>query len=68
MRRCKVYLLVLISCHCCKLRLRKGERVHALGWKRWNLGQVHAGVMLDHMDAWLVSVHGLQDDLCCVRE
>lgn len=58
------YLLVLIRRHGGEFGLLEREGLHPLGRKRLDLRQVEAGILGDNVDAGLVLVHGLKDDLC----
>lgn len=59
----QLYLLILVSCHCGEFSFFKGERFNPFSWQGLNPGQVNSAVLLHHMHAGLVLMHGLQNYL-----
>lgn len=64
MWHCDTDLLVLISGDCSENSLREAESLYSLPSGYWlSRRQLTTEVLPDHMDTWLVLVHGVQDDL-----
>lgn len=63
------YLLILISCDSGEHGLREGEGARALpGRDGPHWGQLLSALLADDVDARLVLVHGVQNDLSRQRE
>lgn len=60
----QLYLLILVSCHCCEDSLREVEGFHPISWRNWFCRRkITAEILADDMNTGLVLMHWMQDYL-----